>query len=307
MKMTCEQVREQLSLMLYGELSFAEEEAVQSHLTGCEACRAALATEQKWHGELMHGAVEPPAGLLVQCRQQLRATLPAAPAPGPLARFFAQWDWSMVAKPAMGVALVALGFLGARVPLLPGMGDAGSLASSGSVGMAARVRYVEADASGNVRIVLDETRPRVVSGRADDPDVQRWLMAAAREANDPGLRAETVGLLQGGAETLDVRRALVAALESDPNAGVRLKALEGLRRHAGENDTRQALMRVLNADENPGIRTQAIDLLTENSPRALDAQMVGMLQQLMRREENGYVRQRCEKALRLANASAEIF
>ena len=35
--------------------------------------------------------------------------------------------------------------------------------------------------------------------------------------------------------------------------------------------------------------------------------MVGTLQQLMRREENGYVRQRCEKALRLANASAEIF
>ncbi len=305
MKMSCEQAREQLSLMLYGELSFAEEESVQGHLTGCEECRAALATEQKWHDELIHGAVEPPAGLLVQCRQQLRATLPATPTPGPLARFFAGWNWSLVAKPGMGVALVALGFFGARYPLLPGVGDAASLSATN--GVAARVRYVEADASGNVRIVLDETRPRVVSGRAEDPDVQRWLMAAAREANDPGLRAETVGLLQGGAETLDVRRALVTALESDPNAGVRLKALEGLRRHAGENDTRQALMRVLNADDNPGIRTQAIDLLTENSPRALDAQMVGMLQQLMRREENGYVRQRCEKALRLANASAEIF
>ena len=66
-------------------------------------------------------------------------------------------------------------------------------------------------------------------------------------------------------------------------------------------------MRVLNADDNPGIRTQAIDLLTEGAPRALDAQMVGMLQQLMRREENVYIRQRCEKALRMANASAEIF
>lgn len=303
MKMTCEQAREQLSLMLYGELSFAEEELVQSHLTGCGDCRAALAAEQKWHDELIHGAVEPPAGLLVQCRQQLRATLPAAPAPGPLSRFFAGWNWSAVTKPAMGVALVALGFFGARYPLMPGAGDAASL--SPSTATAARVRYVEADPAGNVRIVLDETRPRIVSGRADDPEVQRWLMSAAREANDPGLRAETVGLLQGG--TVDVRRALVAALESDPNPGVRLKALEGLRRHAGETDTRQALMRALNADENPGIRTQAIDLLTENSPRVLDAQTVGMLQQLMRREANGYVRQRCEKALRLSNASAEIF
>jgi hypothetical protein len=207
----------------------------------------------------------------------------------------------------MGLALVAIGFFAARSPWLNGQlygSDAGANLMAGG---AARVRYVESDPQGNVRIVVDETRPKIVSGRADDPQVQRWLLAAAREASDPGLRAETVALLQGGAEAVDVRRALVAALEGDPNAGVRLKAIEGLRRHAGEPDTRQALMRVLTADENPGIRTQAIDLLTENSPRALDAQTVGMLQQLMRREENGYIRQRCEKALRMANASAEIF
>lgn len=303
MKLACEQVRENLSLMLYGELSFAEEEAVQGHLAECSECRAALASEQHWHEELAHAAVEPPAGLLVQCRQQLRGSLPATPPPGRLARWFGNLNWGMVAKPAVGMALVAVGFFAARSPWLNGQADAGANLSAG----AARVRYVEADQAGNVRIVVDETRPRVVSGRADDPQVQRWLLAAAREASDPGLRAETVALLQGGAEALDVRRALVAALESDPNAGVRLKAIEGLRRHAGEQDTRQALLRVLNADDNPGVRTQAIDLLTENSPRMLDAQTVGTLQQLMRREENGYIRQRCEKALRMANASAEIF
>jgi len=303
MKLACEQVRESLSLLQYGELSFGEEEAVQSHLAGCAECRVAFETERVWHDSVALATVEPPADLLVKCRQQLRANLPVA---APAGRVRRAWDqlregihWGWVAKPALGLALVALGYVGARLPGVPGnetIADA-----------TARVRYVEADPAGNIRIVLDETRPRLVSGRADDPQVQRWLLAAAREASDPGLRAETVALLQGGTETLDVRRALVAALESDPNAGVRLKALEGLRRHAGENDTRQALLRVLGADDNPGIRTQAIDLLTENSPRALDAQMVGMLQQLMRREENGYIRDRYEQALRMANASAEIF
>ena len=310
MKLACEQVRENLSLMLYGELPFTDEEAVQSHLATCADCRAAWVSEQRWHDELTVSTLEPPAGLLVQCRQQLRAVLPETPVRGRVANWFSNWNWSLTAKPALGLALVALGYFGARFPPLTGTGtgtgtgtSAGATLSAG----AARVRYVEADPAGNVRIVVDETRPRIVTGRADDPEVQRWLLAATRDAGDPGLRAETVALLQGGAGVLDVRRALVAALESDPNAGVRLKAIEGLRRHAAEPDTRQALMRVLNADDNPGIRTQAIDLLTEGSPRALDAQMVGMLQQLMRREENVYIRQRCEKALRMANASAEIF
>ena len=297
--MKCEQVREELSLMLYGELSFTGEEAVQSHLANCAECRAALATEQKWHDELSQSPLDPPAGLLVACRQQLRETLPA-PRPS---RWFSNLNWSLITRPAAALALIAVGFFGSRLPFFTS--DAGpAIASTGGV---ARVRYVEADPAGNVRIIVDETRPRVVSGRAEDPQVQRWLLSAAREANDPGLRAETVALLQGGAEAVDVRRALMAALETDPNAGVRLKAIEGLRRHAGEQDTRQTLMRVLSGDDNPGIRTQAIDLLTENSPRSLDSQTVGMLQQLMRREENGYIRQRCEKALRMANASAEIF
>ncbi|MBY0505246.1 MAG: HEAT repeat domain-containing protein [Bryobacteraceae bacterium] len=302
MKLACDSVRENLSLLLYGELSFTEEEAVQAHLQGCTECRAALDTERAWHDGLALATVEPPADLLVKCRQQLRANLPEPVPQNWLQRLWRGLDLNLnlrsLAKPAMALGLVAVGYLGARLP---------NLTEAPQETAAAHVRYVEADAAGNVRIVLDETKPRIVSGRTDDPQVRRWLLAAAREANDPGLRAETVALLQGGVEAVDVRRALVSALESDPNPGVRLKAIEGLRRHAGERDTRQALMRVLTADENPGIRTQAIDLLTESGPRSLDAQMVGALQQLMRREENGYVRQRCEKALRLANASAEIF
>ena len=308
MKLACEQVRENLSLMLYGELPFTEEEAVQSHLANCGDCRAAWVSEQRWHDELAVSTVEPPAGLLVQCRQQLRAVLPETPVRGRVALWLSNWNWGLTAKPVLGLALVALGYFGARFPPLTGSGTVMGTGSGATLTAgAARVRYVESDPAGNVRIVVDETRPRIVTGRADDPEVQRWLLAATRDAGDPGLRAETVALLQGGTEVLDVRRALVAALESDPNAGVRLKAMEGLRRHAAKPDTRQALMRVLNADDNPGIRTQAIDLLTEGSPRALDAQTVGMLQQLMRREENVYIRQRCEKALRMANASAEIF
>ena len=37
--MMCEDVRKSLALYLYGELPFEEEEALESHLDACEACR----------------------------------------------------------------------------------------------------------------------------------------------------------------------------------------------------------------------------------------------------------------------------
>jgi hypothetical protein len=63
------------------------------------------------------------------------------------------------------------------------------------------------------------------------------------------------------------------------------------------------LAQVLLTDENPGIRTQAIDLLTQRREPA----MVGVLQELMAREDNNYVRLKCQRALSEMNASVETF
>jgi hypothetical protein len=51
------------------------------------------------------------------------------------------------------------------------------------------------------------------------------------------------------------------------------------------------------------VRTQAIDLLIRQS----GPDMVGVLQELVSREENNYVRLKCQKALREMNASVETF
>ena len=47
--MTCTQVQQNLSLYLYGELDFAAEEAVETHIGGCAFCQLALAREKEWH------------------------------------------------------------------------------------------------------------------------------------------------------------------------------------------------------------------------------------------------------------------
>jgi HEAT repeat protein len=181
----------------------------------------------------------------------------------------------------------------------------------GDVG-ASRVRYVEPAANGRVQIGLDETRQRIVSGGVDDRQIRALLITAAKDPSDPGLRADTVGILTSSAQSADVREALVFALQRDQNAGVRMKAMEALKPFVNEPEVRTALTHVLLSDANPGLRTQAIDLLTGSAnasvDRNVDRQIVGTLQELIERgEQQGYVRERCQRVLHAVNASLETY
>jgi HEAT repeat protein len=61
------------------------------------------------------------------------------------------------------------------------------------------------------------------------------------------------------------------------------------------------------------MRMQAIDLLMKSldgqeTPQAMDPRMVGVLQTLISSEdENPYLRARCQRALELVKASAQVF
>jgi hypothetical protein len=305
--MNCELARNQFSLFLYGELSFDDEEALEQHIEACKACSEALEHERALHGALQEEALEPSAGMLAQCRQQLHAELGAVrPAgrqswlgwlnalafPAPVFRF------------AGAAALIALGFFGARVTNTSFLSGTGAnLAGVRVDPVAARVRYVEPDANGRLQIVVDETRQRVISGRIEDDAIRRLMLNAMRESADPGLRAESVELLKNTADQAEVRQALLYALQHDANPGVRLKALEGLKPFAADLEARRVLSRVLLSDDNPGVRTQAIDLLVQSKR----PELASVLQKVLQKEDNTYVRQRSQRALREMNASIETF
>jgi len=211
-------------------------------------------------------------------------------------------------KPIGALALVTAGFFGARLAPDLGLGAVGmSLANPG----AQRVRSVEPRPNGGIQIVLDETRQRVISGGLDDQNIRVLLLSAAKDPSDPGLRYETVGILNDRAQAAEVRDTLIYALEHDENAGVRLKAMDGLRPFVRQAEVRKALSGVLLSDGNPGMRTQAIDLLTqgvgETPANGLDRDIIGTLQELMNRENNAYVRQRGQRVLQLVNASQETY
>jgi anti-sigma factor RsiW len=316
----CTAVREQLGLLLYGELSFDEEERVESHLDACADCREALVREKAGHAALDSIEIAPSPLLLRECREDLRVRLMEEAAhPVVMAAPSHWWDRfidtitlrpaSGFLRPAGALTLLAMGFAAARMLPDLGPGSAFRSMSLGDVG-SAHVRHIEPAADGRVQIVFDETRQRIVSGQVDDRQIRALLLSAAKDPSNPGLRADTVDILVPRAQSADVRDALILALE-DKNAGVRMKALEGLKAFVNEPDVRGAVIQVLLSDVNPGLRTQAIDLLTGGANSAidhnLDRQVVGTCQELMGRGEEGYVRERCRKALEAVNASLETY
>jgi len=320
--MTCEDARKNLPLFLYGEMSFDEEELLEVHIDECDGCREALERERAMFAALDAAEVTPTAQALADARSELHRRLAGERRLGMerdrgLERTQTAGFWNKIregfsihfhfapglAQVAGAVAMLALGFLTARFTpghLGGGMGQAGLVDPMTT----SHVRYVEPMSTGRVRIVVDETRQRELSGRPTDEAIQRLLLTAAKDPSDAGLRVESVDLLKNNSQSAEIRKALVYSLEHDPNAGVRLKALDGLKQFAADPDTRTALTQVLLKDDNPGVRTQVIDLLVQQQHN--DA-MVGVLQELMEKEDNNYIRLRCQKILQEMNASAEMY
>jgi anti-sigma factor RsiW len=325
-KNKCAGVRDQLALLLYGELSFDEEEIVETHLDTCAECRGALDRQRELHVAFDRFEVEPPPSLLRECRAALGTQLASSPVVAPQSGDMPSNRWwdklvhlvtgrgpsgfrgaAAWLRPAGALTLLAIGFAIARIAPVISTGSNGV----GMMGLAdmsaAHVRNVEPGSDGRVTILVDETQQKVISGGLEDRQIRSMLLAAARDSTDPGVRAATVELLTSDAASADVRDVLISALRHDQNAGVRLKALEGLKQFAKDPAVRRTFAQVLLSDGNPGVRTQAIDLLTQSAGSAVDQDLVGPLQELMMKEQNPYVRERCQSVLASWNASSEIY
>jgi HEAT repeat protein len=304
--MTCDAVRKLIPLYYYGELTPEEEDQAEAHIHECGACARQMEAARALAAALDRRRMDAPAELLVDCRADLAAAMRGAAAEpawrlwleaaGATLSGFTRWR-----QPLGAAALIAVGFLAARlVPAGSGVSTASLVPSEG---VFVNVRSAQPDSSGRVRIAYDETRRQEVFGAIDDPRVQKLLLVAAQEEDDPGVRVESVGLLRERAGSGEVREALMNALLHDSNPGVRLKALEGLKPLAEQPPVRGVLSQALQFDDNDAVRMQAVDLLTLRRDEA----MVGVLQRLVQKEDNSYVRLKCTKALKEMNASIGTF
>jgi len=315
--MNCESVTKLIPLYFYGELPPEEEDSLEQHLDTCAACARQAESQRALSAALDRREVQPSAALLAECRHDLMRTVyrheamvGQAGSLRPIGNrpFLVSWlpalgAWRM---PLGASALLALGFITARLTA-PGAAGPFSFASLTPENVISSVRSVQPaqDASrpGEVQIVLDETRRRVISGQLNDGNIQRLILAAAHDENNPGVRWESVDLLKSHSDSSPVRELLLNRVAEDPNPGVRLKALDGLKAYTGDPEVRKVLAQVLVHDDNPGVRIAAVDALTAHAGE----DMVGFLQGVVEKEDNTYVRRRCVKALEDMNASVGTF
>ena len=294
--MTCTEVTENLPLYTYGELSAEAEESVESHLAACASCQAAFAKHRAFLDALDRRPDAGEGALLTQCRMDFRRAIAAENARPSVNWLHSLWHLHIPFRIPIGaLALVAVGFFAARYTPEKFGGISAGLAQP----MFSNVQSIQPVSSGNVQLTVDDVQRHVVTGPLDEPRIQQLLLDAVRQEANPGIRVESIGVLKNSADSEQVRRALSDALTHDPNAGVRLKAIEGLTPYAGDPAVRKTLTTVLLKDDNAGIRAKAIDLLTAQH----DDSIVGVLQDVVRREDDSYVRSRAGDLLQMMKAS----
>lgn len=312
--MNCDSVSKLIPLYFYGEVSPEEEDQVDQHVHECTACAAQLEQQRAMAAAFDRRQAAVPPALLEECRDDLMAAIAGGaprvvkPAKGPWTLFLDAMSETLAGfgrmrQPVGALLLVAVGFLAAHFTGASGVSLPGFNASEAGVLSGTHipvVRDVKAEGDGTVRIQYDQRKE--ITGRLEDRDIQDLILAGSRE-NDPAVRVESVGLLKGRVDSPQVLDSLLKSLTGDPNDGVRLKALDAIRPMAGDPRVTKALSQVLLTDTNPAVRMQAIDMMVARR----DDSVVGVLQNLMQREENTGVRSKASKILKDWNASIGSF
>jgi anti-sigma factor RsiW len=316
-----EDVRNRISLYLYGELSAEEETQFEEELSRSARLTAAVEEERRLIETLRNRAtLDFSPAELTDCRMDLMRAIRQEGVIAEkqswlarLAAFFNPAAHNLAWQGALALVLVDGGFWGGRATqqfrmaffdrqpaaeLRAGAIDGGALAAYEDI---PDVRSISTGpGSSSVEIVVEERR--TIRGDANDPHIQALLIAMSRSSNS-GRRLDMIDLLRHRADDPLVRGALVKAMLEDGNDGARLKALEALTPYEQDVDVRRALMTTLRNDSNPGMRVNAIELLTAHP----DRELVEVLQEVVRYEPNTYVRLRSEQTLAELNASIGLY
>lgn len=309
--MTCTDVQAGLSLYLYGELDFAGEELIETHLSECAFCQLALNREKEWHAAINKQQRDVSPEWLSECRDGLHRQISNEPTSAAHARrMIAGWWHELLdiqiterSYRLAGVSfLVLLGFAAGKMVnsfQAPWVSSRGLINSAGLIQPAVtQVQEIRPESGNRVRIILQQVQVREITGNRDDDGVRNLLLGATRESQDPGVRMDSVEIL-AGQTGLEIRNAIVNAVRNDPNAAVRVKAVESLRQFPLDAVTRDALQFALAHDSDAGVRTEAMDVLVPaQGDFQITPQLLETISNVMQSAQTDeYLRLRCAQIL----------
>jgi hypothetical protein len=298
--LSCDAAHEQITLLLYGELSDEACHRLEQHLAGCHDCRDELEVTRALSSAMAILPVrEPSPNLIAQTRLKIDEALEQVP-PDSWFTHFRRSLWTdfrllrtaPLAAAAMLFAGAGLGFAGFKIaqPPVP----ARTFVDPGSQRIAA-VTGVTQDPTGMVHVEYSSLMPFEAVGPADDSNIRNLLLLGTRSPLNTSVQNAALGLLThtcaGSADCAaddSLRSALMIALRYDPHSNVRAQALTGLAPYLAQDmHVRDAVLEAVLDDGDPQIRAQAIRIL---APVTADSSVQQVLQNVATHDENPLLR-----------------
>jgi HEAT repeat protein len=207
-------------------------------------------------------------------------------------------------SPALASVIFMIGFgggVGTMYRMSASLHSAALPAEQQEASIAGIQNIVPEPGTNRVRIDYQRALPETVQGSVNDPQIQALLVMASRITVNPGLRMDSVALLQQNPDDPAVRESLVYSLRSDSNPGVRLKAEEALAPMVKQDvRVRNAMLESLLNDNNPGVRAGALKAL---EAARNDTSVRQALTELAKEDPNEFIRQQSSRVLAQTGAS----
>jgi hypothetical protein len=303
--LSCDAAHEQITLLLYGELSDEACHRLEQHLAGCADCRDELEVTRALSSAMAILPVrEPSPNLIAQTRLKIDEALEQAPPDSWFAHFRRSlWTDFRLLRTAplaaatmlfVGAGLGYAGFKIARPPVAtPVIVDSGPDTEP----IVAVTGVSQDPATSLVRVEYSRLMPSTAVGPADDRIIRSLLLLGTRAPLTPSVRNAALGILThtcsgpgiGDCAADDgFRSALMVALRYDPNSNIRQQALNGLAPYLAEDmHVRDAVLEAVLDDGDPQIRSQAIRLL---APVSADSSVRQVLLNVATHDENPLMR-----------------
>lgn len=299
--LSCDAAHDQITLLLYGELSDEACHRLEQHLAGCSECRDELEVTRALSSAMAILPVrEPSPNLVAQTRMKIDEALEQVPHDTwftylrrSIATDFRLLRTAPVASAAMLFAGAAIGLLGFRLghPTAPAPVPLDVRTSP----IASVTSVAQDPATGMVRVDYSRLIPAQAVGSADDPFIRNLLLAGTRAPLNPSVQMAAYGLLahtcsggDGCASDDGLRDALMVALRYNHDSHVREQALNGLAPYLGEDmHVRDAVLEAVLDDTDPQVRADAIRML---APVSADSSVQQVLQTVAAHDGNPLLR-----------------
>jgi hypothetical protein len=289
-----------------------------SHLAECPECRKELSALEKLEAGAARLRERIPVDdtLLQECRRELHVLLHhEATSRQTQPRLFSLLGLLAVRRGGLAFALVlalAVG-IGAGRLLFPGGSNPAEthpVVSTASLSQPpdrqpriTNVQFLDrGEGTDVVEFTFDAVTPVRMRGKLDDPSIQKVLVSAMLNDDNPGVRLRAISAISAAPaprKDKEIESALIRALKTDPNVGVRKQAITVLRGMPLDAEIRQALLCVLMNEKNPGLRIAAINALEPalNEAGTLDQRIRDVLRQKANSDNNDYVRLKAKAVL----------